>query len=80
MGSILLHGQGKSGGASAVFFDDVEKLMDAQPINPPVKSAPALFSSLRRAGLVRDFPSPMAVFSFPAHAKVLYFHFRFSGQ
>jgi hypothetical protein len=64
----------------AVFFDDAEKFMDAQPINPPVSKAPALFNSRRREGLVRVFPLPILVFSFPSHAKVLYHYFRFYSR
>ena len=80
MGSILCHGQGKEGGASADFFDGAEKFMDVQPINPPAKRVPALFNSRRREGFALVSPSPMVVFSFPSHPKVLYGSFRFFGQ
>jgi hypothetical protein len=43
MGSIFPHGQGKAGGASAVFLDGVETFVDAQPITPPANKAPTLF-------------------------------------
>ena len=80
MGSILCHGHGRAGAASAVFFDGAEKFMDVQPINPPANSVHALFNSRRREGLVWVFSLPMVVFSFPSHPKDLYCSFRFFGQ
>lgn len=71
MGSILLHGQGKAGAASADGLDCDKALVDAQPITPPASRAPPLFKNRRREYPVRVSPPPIMVFSSPQYPKGL---------